>query len=526
MTNLNRLTDQTRSSLASVLLLLTLAAVFALILPDELQRPANEGISVPIGAFARLGRGYIWSADMTSNREYLAIGTTTGLDVYRNSGSGFQHMWSATGNEVEAVRFSPDGTRIASRQYDKVIVHDLSGNVTTTLIGFIQGSYATLAWSPNGEMLAVGSWFGPPETGILSIWDVSTTARLKLISYPFHGMNVIATWSPDNQRIAIASGEGIAIYDVHVSEQTRTYLGDNWAADSLLWSPDGSKLAAGFSTNLYTNEASKITFWDIHTGANLKTIQGPDHGVIDHLIWSPDGTDVIAAFRGGHLMRWNISTGAMLNEADMGQNIVAIGWPSVKEEPIAVLADGSVSVWQSESIKRTVVPGYTDILNSLTWSPDGTRIATGGSHGIITLWNVETHLKLCEMQDPETWNTTVAWSPNVQWLVASGYSSTYLWNIDNCTLEKTFIKAGPIEGLVGNRKMAETGDIAFSPDGRYVAIGYSNGSVKVLDTVAGQVLRTFEKHDREVTSVAWSPDGKRVASSSIDGTVIIWQVLP
>jgi len=66
--------------------------------------------------------------------------------------------------------------------------------------------------------------------------------------------------------------------------------------------------------------------------------------------------------------------------------------------------------------------------------------------------------------------------------------------------------------------------VAFSPDGRILASGSEDHSVKLWDLASGRELRTVSGHSEEVTSVAFSPDGRILASGSRDKTVKFWDV--
>ncbi|THU76061.1 WD40 repeat-like protein, partial [Dendrothele bispora CBS 962.96] len=65
--------------------------------------------------------------------------------------------------------------------------------------------------------------------------------------------------------------------------------------------------------------------------------------------------------------------------------------------------------------------------------------------------------------------------------------------------------------------------VAYSPDGRHMASGSDDHTVRIWDTQTGkQVGKSLQGHTKAVTSVAYSPDGKHVASGSNDHTIRIW----
>jgi WD40 repeat protein len=64
--------------------------------------------------------------------------------------------------------------------------------------------------------------------------------------------------------------------------------------------------------------------------------------------------------------------------------------------------------------------------------------------------------------------------------------------------------------------------VAFSPDGKRIASGSLDSTVKVWDSSTGQELLSLMGHTKGISSVAFSPDGKRIASGSLDSTVKVW----
>ncbi len=63
---------------------------------------------------------------------------------------------------------------------------------------------------------------------------------------------------------------------------------------------------------------------------------------------------------------------------------------------------------------------------------------------------------------------------------------------------------------------------AWSPDGKYLALGDGAGTVQIRKALTGATVLTIRGHANHVWAVAWSPDGKRLASASWDQTVQMW----
>src|SRR6266568_4466559 len=108
--------------------------------------------------------------------------------------------------------------------------------------------------------------------------------------------------------------------------------------------------------------------------------------------------------------------------------------------------------------------------------------------------------------------SAVAWSPDGKRIASgSGDHTVKVWDATDGS--HVYIYRG---------HSADVSTLAWSPDGKYIVSAGLDNIVQVWEADSGKLIYTYRGHNDVVYDVAWSPDGTRIASASNDGTVQVW----
>ncbi|MCX6719307.1 MAG: choice-of-anchor D domain-containing protein [Candidatus Taylorbacteria bacterium] len=193
----------------------------------------------------------------------------------------------------------------------------------------------------------------------------------------------------------------------------------------------------------------------------------------------------------------------------------------------SLLASGSydktIKLWDVKSgTNIATLKGHNDAVHSVSFSPDGSLLASGSGgyffsgsvDNTVKLWDVKSYKKIATLEGHTDCVESVAFSPDGSLLASGSWDETVkLWDVKSRTNITT------LEGYIN-----WVNSVAFSPDGNLLASGSNDSRIKLWDVKSRTNIATLEGHTGSVNSVAFSPDGTMLASGSDDETVKLWDV--
>jgi DNA-binding SARP family transcriptional activator/WD40 repeat protein len=471
---------------------------------------------------------------------------------------------------VRKLAFDP--LQLASYPLDiaraRIVIAPDGHTIYSTYQGFSHNTFLPAAtflarWSlPGGRLLSTGRIGsaavlaeGLTEAGArvavvdartVSVFDARSLRRLSWAAItPTLAAPSDAAISPDRHTVAIASQTGgVSFIDVASGNARRGIGPDTGSVASLAYSPNGRAVASAANNT--------VIIWNPRSATPREVLTVPGEQV-QEVAFSREGRTLYTSSVGGLVLEWDLT-----GERRFGRRF-ALSGPLPCCDPVAPLApplalspDGmtfamrlgtsTVGLFSAQTLQRresfTVKPNGA-VITALAWSSSAPELAVGGSSGLVQLWRTDGTPRLARsltglqpvLGQPEAVQA-LAFSSDGRLIAASDthkllsqeFSGSSPGNdrLSSLAIWRTIsgkLSAAPLDLGTGT---ARFDPLAFSPDGRLVAVTAPDGRDLVIDAATAQTRQTLRPVGGEFTgSLAFAPDGT-LATGTLSGIVQLW----
>lgn len=292
--------------------------------------------------------------------------------------------------------------------------------------------------------------------------------------------------------------------------EARKYDGHAEEIKSVAFSHDGRYVASG-------SRDMSVRVWDT-TAKDSKEA----HVLRGHTkeVWSvtfhPNNRYLLSASWDTTTRMWDFKSGTEVKRWTHSKDVNAVAIARDGRTILTGCDDEKAYLWNvdtGEEIRRYT--GHSNYVYAVAFSPDGRLIASGGVDKTVRVFDLSTGQLVKTFDGHSEAVTNVAFTSDSRQVLSSGDSSIHLWDLGTG-------KEAPrrFEGQHNGRIPA----MALSADGRRLATGGDDRTIKIWDVATGKMLQSFTGHTDTVLCVAFSQDGRRLVSGSYDKTVRVWNL--
>jgi WD40 repeat protein/serine/threonine-protein kinase RIO1 len=357
-----------------------------------------------------------------------------------------------------------------------------------------------LAVSPDGRLIASGSC-----DRTLHLWDRSSGRRVH--TFRTKGYVDQVSISPGSKLIACAGRKSSHTYvwDVATGEPVeRLVVRSNFA---VAFSPDGKYIAGGG----FAYEPLRI--WDVATGELRREWPDTIRSRPMNIAWSPDSRMLATARSDGTVVLLDVASGRTVQTfSGHRADVKRVAFSPGGQHLASTSFDNTLRVWRLDSkVPERVLAAKSELVSPVTFSPDGTRVATGCASA-LRVWNIGNGSQEATRLGHSDFVGAVAFTPDGHRIVTASHDGTVkVWDASPLT-----------EPLILATSDCEYAAVAVSPLGDRVAVGDVAGHIRLLDMPSGVETASIQAHEGSIWAVAFDHADGRLATTGADGYVRIF----
>lgn len=516
----------------------------------------------------RFGTGSVYSMAWSPDSQTLLY-AGAGLWFYDAATfTAIRHL--DTGTYILDAAYSPDGTRIATANWDGTIrLYDVASGAEQVVIPAYDRWAAQVVFSPDGSLIASS---GGDDNSTVYVWD-AVTGRERLAFYDIRDTVFDLKFSPDGSLLAAAGlarifpddvymgpqmKDVVIVWDIPGGDQVFALYGPAAQIDQIAFHPDGQQLiAASWDGVIYhwslERDSRRGTpetrlYDEKYTDPKMAAL-GSDHlGMVFGLAYSPDGTWFVS-FHSGDLQLHFWQTGKVIGRYDPVPEGEAY-WSSAANN-LAFSPDGKrllitaqrgqAVVWDTSDLTAprwlaTLGDNHNAAFVDVALSPDGSLVAVAESNRGAWLWEANTG-------KPVTWLdyrlgppvNDLAFTPDGQWLALAQDPDTVYYGSSPVEANYPLVMWSSDPG-VDPLLMTEAGGrplytLAFSADGTHLFTGGDGGRLQAWDVLSRTKVSEMSINpdlsfqSKRVYELAANPAGSVVAFLDLSRSVRLWDVV-